>query len=424
LPYTLKDFGYRGRYGVPAFFIILVLLAFPQIVAAQRTNVLFVGAAELLNGIPEGPFWHLLNDPFFDVTPVRAFFVGDMGYSTDVIYKAVRLYMPRTYNRLTEDYQVITLFLANRGAISSKYTKWISDAVTKNGMGLILIGQENNWAYDWMVTTVGEVLPLEMLTPQHSHKPASIKIIANGHVLATSLPWSSIGEHGNFPGQSLTKAREGSEVIANTVSFMGSAYPFLGWWDVGTGRSLAMMPVFEVGENPFLDWEFLPDLCSNLNLYVARRQIPEDPVILHQLRMKLEQFRLRSGMLVGTLEFLSRLGGNPTQVERAINHANERLEEVKGLYLVYEFESALDLAGISVTDLERAEKLVMELKDRTLFWIYTIEWSILTATSLLTGVLLWALMIKRQLYVEVRSTKLTKTRAVLLASNVEVTHDD
>jgi hypothetical protein len=288
--------------------------------------------------------------------------------------------------------------------------------VTKDGLGLILIGQSNNWAYDWMVTTVGEVLPLGLLTPLPNNKPASIRITKDNHVLATSLPWSSIGEHGTFPGQSITQAREGAEVIANTGSFTGSSYPFLGWWDVGMGRSLAMMPVFQVGENPFLDWEFFADLCSNLHLYAAKQGIPPDPEIIHHIRHALEWYQHRRGMLVSSIEFIAKMGGNTASIDNNIIQTDQRLSEIRRMYLDYNFEESLSLIDVNAAGLEKAEELTMKVKNRTFLWIYLIEWAVLTSTSLVAGAMIWALMVKRRLYTEVGTTKLTRTPAEPLAT--------
>ena len=46
------------------------------------------------------------------------------------------------------------------------------------------------------------------------------------------------------------------------------------------------------------------------------------------------------------------------------------------------------------------------LKQRALFWIYLTEWLAVTAVLLLSGFVLWTLMIRRRLYGEVRSTRL------------------
>ncbi len=404
-------------------FAVFTSILFPQSWGAEKTSVLFTGVVEIRMG--GGPYWHLEHDPFFEVTPVRAFWRGGGDRDDKVIAKALRLYMPRRYEELLENYDVVSLFYANGEFFTAQHAKWISDAVEQGGKGLTLAGHGALWAYDWVITTVGDVLPIQMTSSQFTYdQPTRIKIVNPDHPVTSSLPWSSIGEHGVLAGHSFAKAKEGTEVLADLAPVFGPSHPFLAWWDVGQGRSIAMMSVFWTGYNPFIDWEWFPDYIRNLNLYAAGRELPPDPEIIHLVGIELEKFHLMRGMLVSTIEFVSKLGGNPTQVEQIMSQADGRLGEVERLYLNYDFEGSLKLVGDSIADLGRAESHALELKDRTLFWIYAIEWSVLTSTSLVMGVVIWALMVKRRLYVEVRTTRLAKTGAAMAYSALGGRQDD
>jgi hypothetical protein len=57
--------------------------------------------------------------------------------------------------------------------------------------------------------------------------------------------------------------------------------------------------------------------------------------------------------------------------------------------------------------LREAFGLALRLKDRALQWIHGIEWAVLAGTSVLVSSLIWALMVRRRLYREARSTRLT-----------------
>ena len=49
----------------------------------------------------------------------------------------------------------------------------------------------------------------------------------------------------------------------------------------------------------------------------------------------------------------------------------------------------------------------VELKDRALFWIYVIEWLVVSGVSMLCGFLLYTLMVRRRMYREVSVTRLS-----------------
>jgi hypothetical protein len=45
-------------------------------------------------------------------------------------------------------------------------------------------------------------------------------------------------------------------------------------------------------------------------------------------------------------------------------------------------------------------------KDTALLWIYISEWMVTTAVALISGTILWWLMVRRELYREVTTTQL------------------
>jgi hypothetical protein len=165
-----------------------------------------------------------------------------------------------------------------------------------------------------------------------------------------------------------------------------------------------------------MDWEFFPDLCSNLHLFVARREIPPDPEIVHRVRYALEWYQIRKGMLVSSIEFIGKIGGNTAPIDKILGQTNERLSDIRRMYLDYDFEGSLKQIDSNMADLEIAEDLAMKVKDRTFLWIYAIEWSVLTSTSLVAAGMIWSLMVKRRLYAEVGTTRLTKTPAESLGT--------
>lgn len=83
------------------------------------------------------------------------------------------------------------------------------------------------------------------------------------------------------------------------------------------------------------------------------------------------------------------------------------LREIDRSYLDFEFEETLSLAQKLLGSFQGAFDLALRLKDRAMQWIYVIEWAAITGTSILVSSLIWALMIRRQLYREAQSTRHT-----------------
>ncbi len=108
-----------------------------------RVKVLYMGEP-MSSPLPY--FSALINDPFFDVTPVQACF---MGVPPEIAQRSVRMYMPRTYERLC-DYQVVSLVYADAQPIEAKYKSWFTRAVREEGLALTFTGQ---WVagYTWLL---------------------------------------------------------------------------------------------------------------------------------------------------------------------------------------------------------------------------------------------------------------------------------
>ncbi len=399
--------------------LILALIApllVPQIHAlengsgdSRRVRVLYMGEPM---GSPLPWFPALINDPFFDVTPVQAF---TYSLPVELAWKSIRQYMPRTYAKLTQ-YHALTLVYGDAKLFRPEWKVWFSKAVLE-GAGLTFTGQDVEWygfLWQWLESTVGDVLPVErpVTSPMGAplgERPGSIRVVRPNNALMASLPWSEMGRHGNFYDCTQINTKPGSETLAQLVTTSGQAHPFLVWWRVGDGRSLAIMTRFSSEhrnpDDPFYEWPYQGDFACNYHLYVADRRIPEDTEILHTIRTTWLYSYLQKNMLVGSIDFISKLGGNPAPLEKMLREAEDILMESRRMYLDYEFEASLAMAEQLVGDLGWISEAAVRVKDQVFFSVYLIEWSILMATSMFTGVLIWTLMVKRRLYKEAASTR-------------------
>jgi hypothetical protein len=59
-----------------------------------------------------------------------------------------------------------------------------------------------------------------------------------------------------------------------------------------------------------------------------------------------------------------------------------------------------------VEEMTALNDAALSAKDSAFFWIYLTEWSVVTATTIISGYILHALMMRRRLYRVVRSTRM------------------
>jgi len=395
----------RHLYLVP---LLALFLGFPTVTCdADRVRVLYIG--EPL-GSPLPYFVALINDPFFDVTPVQAF---TYNLPDDIAWRSVRRYMPRNYELLSA-YDAITLVYADAKLFKPEWRSWLSWAVP-DGVGFTFTGQDvekHQFLWEWLESTVGEVIPLVRPGVTHygmGEDPGVIRVTRPEHPLMAYLPWSEIGRHGSFYDTTQISAKQGSETIAELRTTFGKSYPFLVWWEVNEGRSLSIMTRFAEDHrnpaDPFFDWPYLGDFSADFHLYVAGRQIPEDVEVLHLIRTTtVEAWRVKN-TLVSSIDFIAKLGGNTGRLEDMLREADEKLLESRRMYLDYEFQESLALLEDMTDDMDEIVIATIEVKDQTFMTIYLVEWFVMLSTGMVTGVVVWTLMVRRRLYREAGSTR-------------------
>jgi hypothetical protein len=104
------------------------------------------------------------------------------------------------------------------------------------------------------------------------------------------------------------------------------------------------------------------------------------------------------------VDFVESFGANPRRILLVVQQCDDAQRNASDLYLRQEFNQALVEAESALDLMSRAEEVAEQVKDDALLWVYVSEWLAITATSLVCGVLVWALMLRRRLYREVGMT--------------------
>jgi hypothetical protein len=397
---------------VLALFSVAILVLLAQVGGMEPRKSPETGRVRLLYiGVLEDwylPYRYLSRDPFFEVHMVPA---NINLYRWDDLKRWARQYMPRTYGRLVEGYDVITFFGANPHVFTSRVHIWLRDSVMEGGLGTWIYGTGTYHFSDWFdYTCLRQVFPVE-IESGHVSSRSTVRILKPGNPLMASLPTY---EDLLFFGFRRTKPKTGAEVLAELVPASGSPGPHMVWWDIGHGRSLADSAV--VGSRkegcPVCEWEFLPDSLSNAHLYAAGLSIPSDPIQVHRVRIMLDRYHTSKRSLLSTIEFIAKFGANPIPVEEALLVAEEGLVDVEDAYLEQEFSRCLTMVESMVADLNDATLLAIELKNKALLWTQAVEWLVLTATSMLVGFVSWTIMVRRRLYRPVATTRLRQSGAL------------
>jgi len=357
-------------------------------------------------------------EPLLSVTPIQASRDHYAGISQKDILRAIRMYMPRSYHDLTDSYDVVVISDSNVASFTKEHLKWFKQAVEQGMVGLVMVGGHETFGTNgqhpsWGPTPVGDVLPVD--TVYGAFEAGVVSIDDADNPFMKSLPWRpGLPFLKRYEGNVLS-ARLGAQVLATSMvtrklvynkRYLGWKSPFFSTWDYnGNGRVFAMAGDWTpAGGWIFMQWEYYPDFVTNLMLYCAKRELPEDLDLVHTVRERMTTLGYRRMILYAMVDFVEKLGANPRRILIAMEQVDHAGGKAKELYLEGDFASALLETDRVFSLLERAEAVSERVKRDALLWIYLVEWLAVTGTFLICGLVIWSLMVRRRMYREVSTT--------------------
>jgi len=397
-------------------FIALALAPIAHALEDGRIGVLYVGCM-----LRSRPFWDMRYDPLFSMSFVQAtlrdlaaFGPAQQAAGESAVYRLVRLYMPRTYQQMASRFDVIVLSNANREAVGPSNIEMLARGVREKGMGLFMGGGWESFGGSfarpsWGDTSIGELLPTNVVTDTWVEYPRyGIFLVVTGldHEFVGSLSWNKRLSFMTNCHHNLVTPKPGAEVLAHIESMGYRDHPAMIDWEVGNGTRVfaytSEIAFFYMDE----PWEYAIDFGCNLMIYLNRRPVPQDMNLVHSLRSKMQEVSMEKSLLLTLLEFCDRFGANTAKIILKIDELDRMASSARPLYLQLRFEETLDTYRQVDEALGKLEGEAMKLKDRTLRWVYVIEWLAVTGTALICAFVLWSTMVRRRLYREVRTTRL------------------
>jgi len=396
--------------------VALILLA--PAWGIQRVSVLLTGRI----GLPEYPLprW-FLSEPLVDLLQVPS--RDELGYlgGEEEMKRFIRIYFPRNYERLRE-YDFFLLDSVNIWHFEDQQVIWMRDAIAEGSAGwntCSVMSISSQRYMPWCESVLQEAFP--------NDAPAVCSRSAVGY----QNTFFSMRINRDFPEPVLTPfiplgvedvrgsqtswviiPRQGAVTMAHFVGnyppVLGDA-PFIITWDYGEGRSLTTGAMSwwsrhnDPAETPN-PYGF--DVMMNMIFYATRNELVGDVLVYHQARNSLLAFNDRLGILVSLIEFVDRIGADTRGIYRRADDLSERVEDARASYLDQDFDAVEEEMREIFEEMADAEDEAIRIKNRAFIWIYLIEWVTVSATAVLSGVIIWALMIRRRLYRQVKATRL------------------
>ncbi|MBU7004168.1 MAG: hypothetical protein HXS50_01280 [Theionarchaea archaeon] len=401
--------------------LIVVLMLAPGAAENRSLKVRVFGSGQV-GGMNVLTRWFTAEpstDPL--IIPTREF--GTV--TPEVIRRMMRLYFPRTREELLT-YDFFFLACVDMGFFSDRQQSWIRDGLDNYQKGGINTRSvQGKYDGEWRDSMLDEPFPNDaeavLADPHLKHgKVGPMVIVDDPDLPAIMSPFKDRLEplfvaYRDASPILLTIPRQGAVILSYTENNAGIGYPVPGqlahvfyWrWEKSitfTFRDMVTSPFWNEGgvADPNV---YALDIIANIIWFSTGRELPTDPFRVHEFRMDLYNFGLRKSLLVSLLEFTEKFGALPNKEYKELSEIESTQMDASDAYLRGEYDRAHDTIGEALLGLDELEQVAMVLKDKTLFWVYVVEWSITTSTMLMAGVVVWALMVKRAMYREVGATR-------------------
>jgi hypothetical protein len=335
----------------------------------------------------------------------------------DDVHRMVRLYMPRKPQDLITNYDVIILSDANVLVVAPHIDK-LARGVKEAELGLFMGGGWESFGGaashpPWGETAIGQLLPTGDIVGGFEENVHKILIDEPDHELISSLPWNMKDPDLAAPikwHHNPVVLKPGAEQLARVVTGLGVENPLMITWQlVGGARVFALTSeihrFFWQGGQWGSPWSYGIDLGSNLMIYLDDRPVPQDVELVRAVRSRMFEVGTRRSLLVALLDFCESFGANTQKIVARFDEMDDAIAMAMPQYLDLRFEEMLETYGVVEGMLEETENEAIKLKERTLLWVYVIEWFAVTGTFMVCGFVLWTLMVRRSLYKTVESTR-------------------
>ncbi len=422
-PYPIDRYICQGQYVkrmVSRRLVLPIALLVTYCIAAQCSyavgqgpiGVLYIGRV----GGWGQPFWLMRPDPLFSFGFVQAEFRTDFSVATpiqaadtwDAVRRMVRIYMPRTYSDLTSRYDVVLFWHANRDAVGPRNNELLARGVKEGGIGILMTGGWESFGGSsfgpaWGETPIGRLLPTEDVIGGWIDD-GQLYVDKPDNEFISSLPWKPT-PYFNVRGtchHNIVNVKPGADQLLHLENRVHPDHPGMVTWRIEGARTIA----FTVEIFHFYQWEYFIDFGANLIIYADGRPVPQDLELVHRVRGRILEIATRRSLLLSLVEFCESFGANTEPLMMLIDDVEEAIAEATPKYLELRFEEVWETylkVDEMVKDVERA---AVEVKNKALFWIYLVEWLIVTGTLMVSGFILRTIMIRRRLYKEVRTTRL------------------
>jgi hypothetical protein len=376
-----------------ALFLISPMAGYCIEAGESRISCFVIGVVDL----PRNPF-----TGFFIRDPLYTYRVEPLNLlSIDEKRKLDRVYYPRNRKALVDGYDVLILFHARIDHFTTTQINDLDYAFREAGMvGIVEHGLD--WHMVWTPTILYQLTPIRDL---ESYKADRWRPAFRREREPVFLPFLDLGiESVIGVGRHTLTLKQGATTWADSRP---RDLPFISSWRPGggdpgilweTNGGFAEWCGVRVSDFGRADNPYAIDLVTNMILYSLDRELLIDVFARREARSLLSISREQKLLVFHMIDWADRFGANTLSVSSRLTDLEQIVEEATSSYLDQDYQTTISKMASVSSGIEQALNEAMSAKNEALFWVYTSEWLAVTASAILSGFVLWSLMIGRRLY--------------------------
>ena len=320
--------------------------------------------------------------------------------------RMVRIYVPRSERELAEGYDVAIFEDFTPDVMRIEQIDWFQRSVER-GMGLGLV-EFCNWGgtndiEKWMAMSFYEVFRAKVMLnniPATSGRTYYRIVNEEGPLNLPGIESVALnaGHHGDITPrlestvEAVWKGR-GTPAVVTKIYGEGHVLQVDHGWDNIPGSSR-------------VDYRYMMDFVYNQIYFMAGLPYPKDLELVHLIRERFVAYQQRRKATCAVIDFVQRFGARTVRVERRLDSMTDLYREAARDYLQSRYEEASARLDELFSQFPEIDSELIKAKQRALMWIYIVEWSTVSAASLICGLILWSIMARRRLYREVSTTRM------------------
>ncbi len=397
-----------------ALIVLVLIYVCPAVLAAdegERIPIFLIGATHPAINPFTGYF---MQDPLFiyALEPIPPDLPDGEKQKLD------RIYYPRTRQILIESYDMIIFYDARLQHFTPRQLHDLDYAFREAGMGSIATFGPA-WEQVWEVTTLYDTSPAFDYTDEWYHglfwvglrrdrdpvftpfiELGMEKLLGDAYHLMVEKPgatvWADMMPMGT-PWM-ISWRPGGSEAGLQWVCTDGFNAQ---WW--GIGGSQGRTGTFGVlGSNPYAI-----DMSTNLILHSLDLPLISDIHARREARHLLSAFNEEKILILHMMDWADGFGANTVPLTERLSVVEDEAEAATEYYLVQDYPTVISqMEGIS-SKVSGITRDAVRLKNEAMFWVFVVEWLVVTSTGIVSGLVVWMLMGRRRIYKAVETTRLT-----------------